>query len=361
MPIFEATEHALTAIPVTSFTTLGLKERGDLQRLLAARIEALEEGLLVLAEEFADWTDSARRIDLLCLDREARLVVVELKRDEEGGHMELQALRYAAMVSAMTFEQAAGTLARRRSFEPGTAREAILAHLGWAGPDEGAFAQETRIILAAADFGKEITTTVLWLRTRYTLDIRCVRLRPHRTADGRVLLDIQTLIPLPEAETFLTGIGAKQAAEQKERSEREAILTRFLEQLASRAVSRTSLHAGRTPDATLGVLYGAIGRTGFSINYHVAKERSRVELLIQRQNAREQLLKLKEAQTTIEQTFGGPLEWMAKEGVQQCRAYFPIEGGYRTPEADWPALHDLMIQAMIQLDKAFRPQVVKLQ
>jgi RecB family endonuclease NucS len=84
MPIYEATASHLTAIPATSFAALGLKERADLQRLLAARIEALEDGLLVLAEEFGDWADSARRIDLLCLDTTAHLVVVELKRDDNG-------------------------------------------------------------------------------------------------------------------------------------------------------------------------------------------------------------------------------------------------------------------------------------
>ncbi len=360
MPIYEASAQLLTAIPVTSFAVLGFKERGDLQRLLAARIDALEGGLLVLAEEFADWADSVRRIDLLCLDSEARLVVVELKRDEDGGHMELQALRYAAMVSAMTFDQAVATLARHRKEDEAAARAAILAHLGWAMPQEDAFAKETRIILAAANFGKEITTTVLWLRGRYDLDIRCVRLRPYRMDDNRLLLDIQTLIPLPEAEAFQTRIGAKKAAEQKERSEREALLARFLEQLAARAAPRTDLHAGRTPDAGLGVLYGAIGRTGFSLNYVVAKDRSRVELLIQRQNARDQLLKLKEAREVVEQAFCGPLEWQEKEGVQQCRALHPIEGGYRTPEANWPELHDRMIDAMIRLDTAFRPQVAKL-
>jgi len=33
-------------------------------------------------------------------------VVIELKRTNDGGHMELQAIRYASMVSAMTFERA---------------------------------------------------------------------------------------------------------------------------------------------------------------------------------------------------------------------------------------------------------------
>ncbi|MFG3689544.1 hypothetical protein [Micromonospora sp. NPDC047740] len=34
-------------------------------------------------------------------------MVIELKRTDDGGHMELQALRYAAMVSAMSFDEVA--------------------------------------------------------------------------------------------------------------------------------------------------------------------------------------------------------------------------------------------------------------
>ena len=63
--------------------------------------------VIIIAEEFSDWKDSRRRIDLLGVDKNGNLVVIELKRTEDGGHMELQALRYAAMVSAMTFDQAA--------------------------------------------------------------------------------------------------------------------------------------------------------------------------------------------------------------------------------------------------------------
>src|SRR5690606_36690952 len=61
--------------------------------------------LMVVAEEFGEFRDVRRRLDLLCMDKSGQLVVVELKRTEDGGHMELQALRYAAMVSTMTFRQ----------------------------------------------------------------------------------------------------------------------------------------------------------------------------------------------------------------------------------------------------------------
>jgi hypothetical protein len=362
MPIYDATAGNLTAVPATSFAALGLKERADLQRLLAAHIEALEEGLLVLAEEFGDWADSARRIDLLCLDSGANLVVVELKRDDTGGHMELQALRYAAMVSAMTFEQAANALARHRNKAapdvPG-AQAAILAHLGWTEPHEEAFAQKTRIILAAADFGKEITTTALWLRER-EIDIRCIRVRPYRLATGPLLLDIQQIIPLPETAEFVTRIQEKKAAERKERGERAQLLDRFFAQLAERALARTRIHDGRTPDTDLGVLFGAIGRAGVSINYVIGQDRSRVEVLFQRDDGRQLLMQLKQAQSVIEAAFGGPLDWEEKEGVRQCRICHRVEGGYRSPETEWAGIHDRLIDAMIRLDAAFRQRIAAL-
>src|SRR3954468_1819195 len=106
MAIYEMTATQIRRIPESTFDQAGLKERDDLQRLLRSQINVIAPDVLVIGEEFCDWEDSKRRIDLLALDRDANLVVIELKRTEDGGHMELQAIRYAAMVSAMTFEKA---------------------------------------------------------------------------------------------------------------------------------------------------------------------------------------------------------------------------------------------------------------
>src|SRR5262245_44743610 len=105
MAFYEITSNNLREIPATTFSAVGVRERGDLQRLLRDQIDIVAAETLVIAEEFRDWEDSNRRIDLLALDKDANLVVIELKRTEDGGHMELQALRYAAMISTMTFEK----------------------------------------------------------------------------------------------------------------------------------------------------------------------------------------------------------------------------------------------------------------
>ena len=106
MPLYEMTPDAFRPISQASFADLKVRERDDLQRLLRTQIDVLGDDLYVLTEEFGDWDDSRRRIDLLAIDPQANLVVIELKRTNDGGHMELQAIRYASMVSAMTFERA---------------------------------------------------------------------------------------------------------------------------------------------------------------------------------------------------------------------------------------------------------------
>jgi len=218
MAIYEVTPSELRPLGPTTFREAKIQERTDLQRLLRDRIEVVAPGCLVLAEEFGEWEDSRRRIDLLALDPDANLVVVELKRTEDGGHMELQAVRYAAMVSTMTFEQAVRAHER---FLAATGREAvnaeaaILEHLGWDEPDEDAFAQDVRIVLASAQFSRELTSAVMWLNER-GLDIRCVRLIPYADG-GRVLLDVQQVIPLPEAEAYQVRVREKSRRERESR------------------------------------------------------------------------------------------------------------------------------------------------
>ncbi|MFO1065393.1 MAG: hypothetical protein U0892_16125 [Pirellulales bacterium] len=174
--------------------------------------------MLVISEEFCDWDDSRRRIDLLAIDKDANLVVIELKRTDDGGHMDLQSIRYAAMVSSMTFGQAVHVFSKYlKSREDGRdAQQVLLNFLGWTEPREDGFAGDVRIVLASAEFSKEITTAVLWMRNK-GIDIRCVRIKPYGTKD-LPLLDVQQIVPLPEAEDYQIRVQEKNELERVSRT-----------------------------------------------------------------------------------------------------------------------------------------------
>lgn len=226
MALFELSSTAIRGLQRVDFGAVGLLERADLQRLLRDHIEVIAPETLVISEEFSSWDRSDRRIDLLGVDRQARLVVVELKRTTDDALADLQALRYAAMVSKMTFDEAAETLRRylgqRQRDEDPKAR--LLEFLGWVDPADGRFGEDVRIVLAAADFSPEVTSTVLWLNER-DLDIRCVRLQPYRL-DSSIVLDVQQIIPLPEATEYQVQIRQKQR-ETRAAAEQSADWTRY--------------------------------------------------------------------------------------------------------------------------------------
>jgi hypothetical protein len=202
MPLFELTTDKLEAVPSSTFVAEQVLERADLQRLLRAQIDAVVEDVLIVSEEFAEFAGARRRIDLLGVDREGNPVVIELKRTTDGGHLELQALRYAAMVSTLTFDDVCEAyesyLLKVEPEAAGTARSRLGDWLEDVGGEDAILTREVRVVLVSGGFDREITTTVLWLNEIYGLGIQCVRLTPYKVGE-RLLLDVQQVIPLPEA------------------------------------------------------------------------------------------------------------------------------------------------------------------
>ena len=209
MSVYKITPEAVEPLKETSFEAENLYERQDIQRLLRDRPNVLEEGLFILAEEYGDWEESNRRIDLLALDGKGRLVVIELKRSDQDSLMDLQAIRYAAMVANMKLEKAIearhGYLKSRGSDEDAEFR--IREHLSTSDEEIGIDSAKPRIILASSNFSKELTTSVLWLKS-YEMDITCVKLQPYKTGED-LFLERSQIIPMPETEDYLVRLRDK--------------------------------------------------------------------------------------------------------------------------------------------------------
>lgn len=360
VPLFRMSPNSLSPVEKTTFQAANLKERQDLQRLLRENISVVGDDLLVVAEEFSDWEDSQRRIDLLCLDLQARLVVVEIKRTDDGGHMELQAIRYAAMVSSMTLERVVDARARMRGgAESHAAAESTIAEfLGVASTAETALTGPVRIVLVSADFSREVTTSVLWLNS-CGLDITCIRMRPYSVAD-QVVVDVQQIIPIPEAADYEVRLRAQRAEEVKADLIQHDTRRRFWAQFIARVGSRVPALANRTAPKSGALTWNY--RQGLLLGAVVLKTESRVEIYIDYgdgsgDRSTRVFEALKSRRDAIEARFGAELEWQDLPEKRACRICQYFNGGWMSPESEWPSVFDAMATKLSALQSAVEPTV----
>ena len=223
MSVYRIAEDGFEPLRETSFEAEKLYERTDMQRMLRNKPEVLEEGLFIVAEEYSDWVESNRRIDLLAVDGKGRLVVIELKRSDEDSLMDLQAIRYAAMVANMPLEKVIDAHKEhlRRLGKDDDAESRISQQLSGDDGEIHIDSSKPRIILGSANFSKELTTSVLWLND-IGMEITCVKLQPYTSEEG-IYLERSQVIPIPNTEDYKVRWGPRRI-EQKEPSQVETSL-----------------------------------------------------------------------------------------------------------------------------------------
>ena len=234
--------------------------------------------------------------------------------------------------------------------------------LKWDEPDEDNFAQDVRIVLVAADFSRELTTSVMWLNER-DLDIRCVRIRPYMDG-GRVLVDVQQVIPLPEAQDYIVRIREKAVKERQDRIDqggRKALRKRFWDSLLQLSADKTALFKNVSPSPDSWIATGS-GISGLHYVYWLRQHTSSVRFIIEGDKATNKLRFdwLYERREQVEKVFGGPLRWDRCDDLKQSRLYVELSGGYRDPEENWPQTHAAMVDAMCRIVEAISPFIQQL-
>ena len=210
--LYNLKENSLEMLNPTLFKDENILE-SRLQQMISDKIDVLGDDIMVIAEEFKDWNGSRCRIDILAVDEDANLVVIELKRHDEK-HMELQAIRYAAMISNMIWDDAIKAFSKHKNLSLDDAESQLCAFFGWGdSPEKKEFGKNVRIILASEEFSEEITTSVLWLNDR-DLDITCFRLSLHKLGNNQLVLSADQIIPLPEAEEYQIDVKKKRREER---------------------------------------------------------------------------------------------------------------------------------------------------
>ena len=359
-----ATTNELIELSAKRFAELGFKEREHLQEWLAKCPTALGEDLLIIQKEFDGFDDTRERLDLLALDKDGNLVLIENKLDDSGKDVVWQSLKYASYCSALKkadIERIYQAYLDRYE-SGGKASELICDFLEIEDFSDVILnsGTEQRIKLVAANFRKEVTSTVLWL-LQYDLQIQCYKATPFQHGED-LFLNIEQIIPTPEAADFMIGITEKEKEEKqvkRTRSVANNIRSEFWkEALEGLRQAGVTLFQNVNPSRDHWLSTGS-GLSGVPYSMIFSKNEARVEIYTGRSDKEENKSifdSLQLNQQAIEDCFGDKLEWQRLDTKKGCRIkYSKAIDGYN--RENWPEMIAWLAEYTAKLEKAFSSHI----
>lgn len=356
------TDNRITPLQVKSFSELDFKERDHLQEWLAFCPDALGEELLIIQKEFAGFTGTKERLDLLALDKDGNLVVIENKLDDSGRDVVWQALKYASYCANLSKSQVVEIFQKHLKHDE-DAESKICEFLDADDINEVKIntGNSQRLVFVAANFPKEVTNTALWL-LRQGISIQCFRATPYAFGE-ELLLKIDQIIPTPEAEEFMVGMKAKEDEEKFTEAalkHRERVRLAFWEEtlkLFGKSECRLFESVNPSKNASLGAGSG-VALCPFMLGF--LKTQIRVELYLGRRDIEENKFLFSELQKQkekIEKSFGEELVWNEMEGNKASRIQF--RKSFDEPfdchnQENWPEMIEWLISKMTLLEKALK-------
>lgn len=199
----------------SSFQELKFSERNHLQEWIAKQPDIFGEELLIIQKEFDGFDETKERLDLLALDKGGNLVIIENKLDDSGRDVVWQSIKYASYCSALSKTNILEIYQKYLSKQniQQDAKKNICDFFDKEEFDSVVLNNGSmqRIIMVAANFRKEVTSTVLWLM-KHGVNIKCFKATPFKNND-EIYLSVEQIIPLPEAEELMIGIAEKERQE----------------------------------------------------------------------------------------------------------------------------------------------------
>jgi hypothetical protein len=368
--MFKIDPHSnrINPLEVKRFSDLGFTERKHLQEWLENYPQALTQGdsdeLLIIQKEFDGFDDTRERLDLLAIDKEGNLVIIENKLDDSGRDVVWQALKYASYCANLKkqqvveiFQRYLNQKAQNEGSAPADAESVLLEFLQ---ADDLQSVQlntlkSQRLILVAAHYRKEVTNTVLWL-SQFGVNCQCFKVTPYQSG-AELFLNVEQIIPTPEASDFMIGMMAKEAEEKSasnEQRQSHRLRLAFWEQaLEAFGQSDCDLYNNISPGKDHWLSAGS-GLSGMTFNLIFSKSEVRVEYYMARPQAEANQFVFERLQTqkdTIESAFGAALTWMPLPNRKSCRIHYamPVDG---YDKANWPEMIQWLVDHMTRLEKA---------
>ena len=366
MYLVDIDNKRLSALPTIPFSSEGLKERYDLQEWLAKNPECLctneDEDLLIIQKEFSSFDQTRERLDLLALDQDGNLVIIELKTDDSGRDTTWQAIKYASYCASLTKEQIIGIYADYLKTNVESAKEKLNQFFNNFDNLELNRDNSQRIILVAANFRPEVTSSVMWLISS-GIKIRCIQIKLFKLRND-ILFLAEQIIPTPSIEQYIIKIAAKNSendAELAVQKTRRLAYQEFWTDFLESCKERNHFFSNLSPRTDNWISKGT-GKSHVGIQIVITEKKSVVQLEIT--NPEKEFNKkifdaLKEDKKEIEAQLGLPLQWNRNDETKRSLITLNIEYSY-LDKGKWPVLFQTLQEYTQKYDVIFKDRLANL-
>tara|TARA_R100000353_G_C6489956_1_gene191470 strand:- start:54 stop:1172 length:1119 start_codon:yes stop_codon:yes gene_type:complete len=365
MYLINKEQNRVTKLKQKTFSELKFRERDHLQEWIANNPSTLGEELLIIQKEFSGFSETNERLDLLALDKLGNVVVIENKLDDSGKDVTWQAIKYASYCASLTkqdiikvYQDFLGTSAiaqeKLSDFFDGRELSEIVLNQGL---------NSQRLILVAANFRKEVTSSVLWL-LNFKIRLQCFKVTPF-AYDDQLFLNVEQILPTKETEDFAISISTKAQEEievQETLKNRHHVRLKFWENFINFSNTKNNLFSNNSPSKESWIGKG-IGMSGVNMNIVVSNSYCRSEITINRgskEENKELFDFLYQMKDSIENDFGAELTWERMDENVTCRIKYQHDGVSYFEEDDWDKINDFLIDAAVRMENAFKEPIRKL-
>ncbi|MCF6348014.1 MAG: DUF4268 domain-containing protein [Flavobacteriaceae bacterium] len=365
MYLINKEENRITQLEQKTFSELKFKEREHLQEWIANNPSSLGEELLIIQKEFSGFSDTNERLDLLALDKLGNLVIIENKLDDSGKDVTWQTIKYASYCSSLTkqeiikiFQEYLGTSSKAEDkisdFYESKEIEEILLNQG---------INSQRLIMIAANFRKEVTSSVLWLMN-FKMRIQCFKVTPF-ALNEQLFLNVEQILPTKDTEDFAISIASKAQEEievQETLKNRHKVRLKFWEQFISKSSLEKNIFSNNSPSKENWISKG-IGIGG--VNMYVSVSKNYCACGISINKGKKELNKdifdfIYTMKNEIEHIFGEELIWERMDENVTSAIYSKTEGVNYFEEDDWMKINNYLIGKSNQMEKAITEPIKKL-
>ena len=353
-------QKTLEQLGKRTFAELNFREREDLQEWIANQPEILGEELLIIQKEFAGFSETRERLDLLALDKDGALVIIENKLDDSGRDVTWQALKYTSYCSGFSKENIKSIYQDYLDkFEPGAKAEQNISEFFDEDYSDIVLnpGVTQRIILIAAEYRKEVTSTVLWL-LNYNIRVQCFVATPYSMGD-EVFLTVDQIIPTRDTEEFMIRIAEKTKDDIAAKTSRQKNLLEYWNKLLLTMQQKSPDYAGKFRPTTRNIINAGTGMPYIRYRMVARTQFTRVVIIMFKKNPHSEYTynELAKRKQEIHTTLGYDLVWLEIERAFLIRSECP---GNISDKSQWDKTIESQVDHFIQIEKAFRAPLKKI-